>query len=195
MGYSMGGGGTLDTSADTASITTYNIAAAVALHPVTTEIMALAEEKGDAYYGDIGIPTIPALILSGSDDITCEYDNILPNFEEQTHAGRALANVSGYGHGGPFVVDDSNEEIPNDEWPNIVEFFNCHLNSLEASCINIYYTGESEMFDNDSAEASDTTCAMCICNDYSIAQCLLGASFGQLMGASFLCVASALYMF
>jgi dienelactone hydrolase len=81
MGYSMGGGATLDTSADTASIATYNIAAAVALHPITTEVMAAAEAKGNEYYGDVGIPTIPALIFSGADDPSCSYENILPNFE------------------------------------------------------------------------------------------------------------------
>jgi hypothetical protein len=43
--------------------------------------MVLAEAKGDDYYGAVGIPTIPALIFSGSDDWICSYENILPNFE------------------------------------------------------------------------------------------------------------------
>jgi hypothetical protein len=107
MGYSMGGGGTLDSLADTSSIATYNIAAGVALHPVTTEVMAEAEEKGDDYYGDIGIPTIPTLIFSGTDDILCTYQNMLPNFEAQTSEGRVLANVRGGDHGAPYASTDN----------------------------------------------------------------------------------------
>lgn len=98
-----------------------------------------------------------------------------------------MANWTNAEHGTAFDSVEIQESAIN--------FLDCHLNSVEASCVNVYYTGEAQMYNNDNPTVADDSCGLCICADYDITDCHLGATFGLVLSMTSLSATFALFMF
>jgi dienelactone hydrolase len=99
LGYSMGGGATLDSGANVEAIAEHNIGAGVAVAPLTTEILT---EFADLYdiitFNEVEIPVIPMLYAVMEYDNICEADLIRPNYDKSKSEQKVWANLAGASH-------------------------------------------------------------------------------------------------
>jgi dienelactone hydrolase len=125
-GHSMGGGATGDNAADHNAIATYNIGAAVLLHPV-------AAQSG-VIFRKIYPTKIPTFFATGSADTicfpgTCESWSNLPG----TATPKVFAEMTGATH---FECQSSEAGLPCPHgWTNyVINWFNCHLKGMQSEC-------------------------------------------------------------
>lgn len=109
----MGGYATTKSSANQAKMTSLNVGASVALHPVVYP--TVSPSVVPTFYGTGSAETCTACIPSG----------ILERYEAATTNMKAYASIEGGGHGEPDTG----------KWnPYIVSFFNCHILSTQVDC-------------------------------------------------------------
>jgi len=130
-GHSMGGGATGDNAGDENAIKTYNIGAAVLLHPVGGHLLC----KGCPFIVRKIHPTkIPTFYATGSADTicqphTCEAWSTLPG----TAAPFIFAEMKGADH---FECQSEWKGSPCPHgWTNyVINWFNCHLKGMQEEC-------------------------------------------------------------
>jgi len=115
-GHSMGGGATGDNAGNQAAIDTYNLGAAVLLHPVATGTHTL----------------IPSFYATGSADTICAPSGA-ESWSKTAAKPYIFAEMTGATH---FECQTSENGIPCPAgWTNyVVNWFNCHLKGMQEEC-------------------------------------------------------------
>jgi len=118
-------------SGNAKAVTKYNIAAAVALHPVAS--LALVQPQVPIFYG------------TGSLDVVVPPIGPIGMYYKTTHAGKVLAEIKGATHFEPNTIG------PN-RWTNYAAaYFGCYLYKIDNACDTIY--------GSDSAKCDLCSCA------------------------------------
>jgi dienelactone hydrolase len=119
-GHSMGGGATGDNAGNRAAINTYNLGAAVLLHPVATRTKTL----------------IPALYATGSADTICSPESAA-SWSKTATKPYIFAEMTGATH---FECQTSENGLPCPAgWTNyVINWFNCHLKGMGDECRAAY---------------------------------------------------------
>ena len=121
----MGGLSTILSSASQEAVDKYNIAAAVALHPVSIPFKQ---------------PKVPIFYGSGSDDKIVPPEGVFTAYEWTLAPGRVFAEIKGATHLEPNTLGGKNR------WTKyVINMFNCHIKDSESDCKKIYGQG---LFDN-----------------------------------------------
>jgi hypothetical protein len=134
MGYSMGGGATLESGANVEAIANNNIAAGVAIGPTTSEVMVTLEElygPGSMPYLDVAVPVIPMLYAVMESDDICRPEDIRPNYDASPSEQKVWANLARAGH--------MELVLATQRWSYAtINMFDCHLKNDENACSIMY---------------------------------------------------------
>ena len=133
-GHSMGGHATELSSSNSKAISVHNIAAAVALHPVSFPFSQ---------------PKIPIFFGTGSKDTIVPPAGPVEMYKMTKQSGKVLAEIRGATHFEPNTIG------PNRWTPFVVDMFDCHIKHQSDSCDKMYGTGAGALC---SGEIPMTTC-------------------------------------
>jgi hypothetical protein len=172
MGYSMGGGATLNSGANEDAVEAYNIGLSVAIHPMTREVMEAGNEDVEALgLWDINSPIVPAMYAVGSADPFVTSEAVQPNYDGAT-GPKVFLNLEG--------ADHLEITYPEQRWSYaVINMVDCHIHGDEQSCATIYGAGE----------ASEDVCQVCECPEQTgeLVECFVnGAAF---LGSSLAAIA------
>eukprot|EP00520_Triparma_pacifica_P004564 CAMPEP_0118658784 /NCGR_PEP_ID=MMETSP0785-20121206/14755_1 /TAXON_ID=91992 /ORGANISM="Bolidomonas pacifica, Strain CCMP 1866" /LENGTH=269 /DNA_ID=CAMNT_0006551829 /DNA_START=67 /DNA_END=873 /DNA_ORIENTATION=- len=127
MGHSMGGAATHLSAKNLDAVTTYNIGAAVALHPVYVA----------------GSSNVPIFYGTGSNDTVVPPSSVKPQYSATNGVGKVYANIEGATHFEPNTV-------PPNRWVDFAAaFFDCYLQDSNEGCDTIFGSGESSLCSGD----------------------------------------------
>merc|ERR1711934_603348 len=118
MGHSMGGHATVRSSGNQAAVSKYNIAAAVALHPVAS--LAFAQPQVPIFYG------------TGTADVIVPPVGVIGMYYKTTKPGKVIAEITGATHFEPNTIG------PNRWTPYAAAYFGCYLYGIQDACDTIY---------------------------------------------------------
>jgi len=119
-GHSMGGGATGDNAADSLAISTYNLGAAVLLHPVARSSR----------------PKIPTFFATGSNDHICSAAGV-EAWSRKAAKPTVFAEMQGANH---FECQSKEDGLPCPHgWTNyVINWFNCYIKGSKDECSAAY---------------------------------------------------------
>ena len=123
-GHSMGGHATELSSSNSRAVSKYNIATAVALHPVSFPFFQ---------------PKIPVFFGTGSADVIVPPSGPVLAYKATKKSGKVLAEIKGATHFEPNTIG-------RNRWtPFVIAMFDCHIKRQSEQCDKIYGTGEGAL--------------------------------------------------
>merc|ERR1712010_111862 len=114
----MGGHATVRSSGKQAAVSKYNIAAAVALHPVAS--LAFAQPQVPIFYG------------TGTLDVIVPPVGVIGMYYKTTKPGKVIAEITGATHFEPNTIG------PNRWTAYAAAYFGCYLYKISDACDTIY---------------------------------------------------------
>jgi hypothetical protein len=154
MGYSMGGGATLNSGANVEAVDMYNIGVAVAIAPMTEEVMIEGAEAAEAAgmppveLWAVNSPVTPVMFAVGEADMAARPEAISVNYEACENA-KVWLNLAAANHLEITMAEQ--------RWSYAVSnMVNCHIKGDETACAVIYNVDAA-------LEDSEDVCQVCDC--------------------------------
>jgi hypothetical protein len=134
MGYSMGGGATLNSGANIEAVDLYNIGVTVAIAPMTEEVMiegAVAAGFEPVASWEVHSPVTPVMFAVGEADMVARPEAQIVNFEACENTDKVWLNLKDANH--------LEITMPEQRWSYaVINMVNCHIKGNEESCDIIY---------------------------------------------------------
>ncbi|GMI24366.1 hypothetical protein TrRE_jg10307, partial [Triparma retinervis] len=136
LGHSMGGAATHLSAASPSAVSSHNIGAAVALHPVYVSCSS----------------SVPIMYGTGSDDTVVPPSSVRPQYDETEGVPKVYANIEGATHYEPNTV-------PPNRWTDVAAaFFDCFLGDIQEGCNKIFGSGADSLCEGDESGVPMAEC-------------------------------------